>query len=202
MPAMPPPSVYEVGGPSTAAAEGRFFPLPAPGLPIPPSMIEDLSTRLGNLEYGHKRLVKKVQVMASQMVHAADPERRGDYRTDPAGAGFAGSSAAEGFADSAAADYGFGDEQPCSEVKLCGKVKLCGEVKLGREVKLCGEVKLCREVKLCGDVKLYGEGKLCRKVKLCVSEISISLVVYGFSPPKGSLLTSEVTLELGTRGVE
>ncbi|GKF90451.1 hypothetical protein Tco_0274152, partial [Tanacetum coccineum] len=101
------------------------FPLPAPGLPIPPSVIEDLSTRLGNLEYGHGQLVKKViqvsdaevaagisigeigprvfavegqvQVMASQMVHAADPERRGDYRTDPTGAGFAGSSAAEGF---------------------------------------------------------------------------------------------------------
>ncbi|GKD53553.1 hypothetical protein Tco_1286940, partial [Tanacetum coccineum] len=72
----------------------------------------------------------------------------------------------------------------CSEVKLCGKVKLCGEMKLCREVKLCGEVKLCREV------------------KLYVSEINVSLVVYGFSPPKGSLLPSEVTLELGTRGVE
>ncbi|GJU69121.1 hypothetical protein Tco_1255380 [Tanacetum coccineum] len=34
MPAVPPPSVYEVGGPSTAAAEGQSFPLPAPGLPI------------------------------------------------------------------------------------------------------------------------------------------------------------------------
>ncbi|GKA16483.1 hypothetical protein Tco_0696230 [Tanacetum coccineum] len=99
MPAVPPPSVYEVGGPSTAA-EGQSFPLPVPGLPVPPSVIEDLSTRLGNLEYGHGQLVKKViqvsdaevaagvtigeiglrvfaiegkvQVMASQMVHAAD----------------------------------------------------------------------------------------------------------------------------------
>nr|GEV70006.1 hypothetical protein [Tanacetum cinerariifolium] len=35
-------------------------PLPAPGLPIPPSVIEDLSTRLGNLEYEHRQLVKKV----------------------------------------------------------------------------------------------------------------------------------------------
>ncbi|GJR95748.1 hypothetical protein Tco_0267922 [Tanacetum coccineum] len=60
MPAMPPPSVYEVGGPSTAAAEGSSFPLPTPGLPIPPSVIEDLSTRLGNLEYEHGQLVKKV----------------------------------------------------------------------------------------------------------------------------------------------
>nr|GEX19944.1 hypothetical protein [Tanacetum cinerariifolium] len=95
-----PPSVYEVGGPSTAAAKGQSFPLPAPGLPVPPSVIEDLSTRLGNMEYGHRQLVQKViqvsdaevaagisirdislrvftvegqvQVMASQMVHAAD----------------------------------------------------------------------------------------------------------------------------------
>ncbi|GJV69622.1 hypothetical protein Tco_1485131 [Tanacetum coccineum] len=90
----------EVGGPSTAAAEGPSFPLPAPGLPIHLVVIEDLSTHLGNLEYGHGQLVQKViqvsdaevatgvsigeigprvfaiegqiQVMASQMVHAAD----------------------------------------------------------------------------------------------------------------------------------
>nr|GEZ22284.1 hypothetical protein [Tanacetum cinerariifolium] len=43
MPAVPPPSVYEVGGPSTTAAatKGQSFPVPAPGLPIPPSVIED-----------------------------------------------------------------------------------------------------------------------------------------------------------------
>nr|GFB34936.1 hypothetical protein [Tanacetum cinerariifolium] len=52
-----PSSVYEVGGPSIAAAEGPSFPLPAPGLPVPPAMIEELSTRLGNLEYGHGQLV-------------------------------------------------------------------------------------------------------------------------------------------------
>ncbi|GKA86057.1 hypothetical protein Tco_0807768 [Tanacetum coccineum] len=80
--------------------EEESFPLPAPRLPVPPSVIEDLSTRLGNLEYGHRQLVKKViqvsdaevaagitimeigprisvvegqvQVMASQMVYAAD----------------------------------------------------------------------------------------------------------------------------------
>ncbi|GKA25035.1 hypothetical protein Tco_0711068 [Tanacetum coccineum] len=73
MPVVPPPSVYEVGGPSTVADEGPFFPLPAPGLPVPPSVIEDLSTCLGNLEYGHGQLVKEViQVMASQMVQAID----------------------------------------------------------------------------------------------------------------------------------
>nr|GEW74509.1 hypothetical protein [Tanacetum cinerariifolium] len=100
MPAIPPSSVYEVGGPSTAAAEGPSFPLLAPRLPVPLVVIEDLSTRLGNLEYGHGQLVQKViqvsdaevaagvsigeigprvfaverhiHVMASQMVHAAD----------------------------------------------------------------------------------------------------------------------------------
>ncbi|GKB66533.1 hypothetical protein Tco_0927945 [Tanacetum coccineum] len=97
---VPPSSTYEVGGPSTAAAEGQSFTLPAPGLPMPPSVIEDLITRMGNLEYGHGQLVKKViqvsdtgladgitigeigprvstiegqvQVMASQMVQAED----------------------------------------------------------------------------------------------------------------------------------
>nr|GEZ45105.1 hypothetical protein [Tanacetum cinerariifolium] len=92
--------VWEVGGPSTAVAEGQSFPLPAPGLPIPLSVIKDLSTRLGNLEYEHGQLAKKVihvsdaevaagisigeigprvftvegqvQVMASWIVHAAD----------------------------------------------------------------------------------------------------------------------------------
>ncbi|GJZ87696.1 hypothetical protein Tco_0659306 [Tanacetum coccineum] len=72
MPVVPPPSTYEVGGPSTAAAEGQTFTLPAPRFPVPPSVIEDLSTRMGNLEYGHGKLVKKVQVMASQMVQAKD----------------------------------------------------------------------------------------------------------------------------------
>ncbi|GJT80106.1 putative nucleotidyltransferase, ribonuclease H [Tanacetum coccineum] len=66
MPAMPPPSVYELGGPSTAAAEGSSFPLPTPGLPIPPSVIEDLSTRLGNLEYEHGLLVKKIGTQLEQ----------------------------------------------------------------------------------------------------------------------------------------
>ncbi|GJS39872.1 hypothetical protein Tco_0230822 [Tanacetum coccineum] len=38
MPAVQPPSIYEVGGPSTMAAEGPSFPLPTPGLLIPPSV--------------------------------------------------------------------------------------------------------------------------------------------------------------------
>ncbi|GJR11371.1 hypothetical protein Tco_0794023 [Tanacetum coccineum] len=68
-----PTSVYEVGGPSTAAAKGPSFPLPAPGLPIPPVVIEDLSTRLGNLEYGHEQLVQKViQVSDAEMFMLRD----------------------------------------------------------------------------------------------------------------------------------
>ncbi|GJU33912.1 hypothetical protein Tco_1182266 [Tanacetum coccineum] len=34
MPVVPPPSTYEVGGPSTSAAEGQSFTLPAPGFTI------------------------------------------------------------------------------------------------------------------------------------------------------------------------
>ncbi|GKG40699.1 hypothetical protein Tco_0469911, partial [Tanacetum coccineum] len=98
--AVHPSSIYKVGGPSTAAAEGPSFPLSTPELPIPPSVIVDLSTHLGNLEYGHGQLVKKViqvsdaevavgvsigeiglkvfaikgqmQAMTSQMVHVVD----------------------------------------------------------------------------------------------------------------------------------
>ncbi|GJY86729.1 hypothetical protein Tco_0500755 [Tanacetum coccineum] len=70
MPVMPTPSIYEVGGPSTAAAEGQSFPFPAPRLPVPPSMIEELSTRLGNLEYGHGQLVKKaIQVSDAEVAN-------------------------------------------------------------------------------------------------------------------------------------
>nr|GEZ53221.1 hypothetical protein [Tanacetum cinerariifolium] len=54
-------STCEVGGPSTAAIEGPSFPLPAPGLPVPPTMIEDLSTRSGNLEYKHGVLMRKME---------------------------------------------------------------------------------------------------------------------------------------------
>ncbi|GJR33127.1 putative ribonuclease H-like domain-containing protein [Tanacetum coccineum] len=68
--AVPPPSVYEVRGPSIAVTEGPSFPHLALGLHVPPFVIEDLSIRLGNLKYGHRKPEKKV--MASQMIHAAD----------------------------------------------------------------------------------------------------------------------------------
>nr|GEU81277.1 hypothetical protein [Tanacetum cinerariifolium] len=54
-------STYKVGGPSTAAIEGPSFPLPAPGLPVPPTEIEDLDSRLGNLEYRHGVLTRKME---------------------------------------------------------------------------------------------------------------------------------------------
>ncbi|GKF54834.1 hypothetical protein Tco_0165174 [Tanacetum coccineum] len=69
--AVPPPSIYEVGGPSTAAAEGPSFPLLAPGLPIPLVVIKDLSTRLSNLEYMHGQLVQKVIQVSDAKVAAA-----------------------------------------------------------------------------------------------------------------------------------
>ncbi|GJZ28158.1 hypothetical protein Tco_0572805 [Tanacetum coccineum] len=106
--AVPPPSVYEVRGPSTAAAEGPSLPHSASGLHVPPSVIKDLSTRLGNLEYGHRQLVQKViqvsdaevaagvsigeigprvfdvegqvQVIASQMTHATDRWEQADVQ--------------------------------------------------------------------------------------------------------------------------
>ncbi|GJS79051.1 hypothetical protein Tco_0728932 [Tanacetum coccineum] len=60
MSVVPSSSVYKVGVPSTTVAEGQSFPLLAPGLPVPPLVIEDLITHMGNLEYGHGQLIKKV----------------------------------------------------------------------------------------------------------------------------------------------
>ncbi|GJV80252.1 hypothetical protein Tco_1516122 [Tanacetum coccineum] len=135
--AVQPSSVYKVGGLSTTAAEGPYFPLPTPRLPIPPSVIEDLSTRLVNLEYGHEQLVKKViqvsdaevaagvsigeigprvfaieehvQVMASQMVYAADRWEQVGAQVEQ---GLADGCAAERHTDLAAVDYSFRDGQP------------------------------------------------------------------------------------------
>ncbi|GKE21963.1 hypothetical protein Tco_1433475, partial [Tanacetum coccineum] len=64
--AVPPLSGYEVGGPSTAAAEGPSFPHSALGLLAPLVVIDDLSTRLGNLEYEHGQLVQKVGAQVEQ----------------------------------------------------------------------------------------------------------------------------------------
>nr|GEW30158.1 hypothetical protein [Tanacetum cinerariifolium] len=101
VPAMQPSSVYEV------------------------RVIEDLSTRLGNLEYGHGQLVKK-------LIQVSDAEVAADVSIEEIGLrvgaqveqgqqtatqrdemiGFAGRGAAERRSDLAATDYGLGDEQP------------------------------------------------------------------------------------------
>ncbi|GKE57783.1 hypothetical protein Tco_1496968 [Tanacetum coccineum] len=73
MSVMPPSSTYKVGGSSTAAAEGHSLTLLAPRVHVPPSMIEDLHTRMDNLVYGHGLLVNKmITVMASQMVQVVN----------------------------------------------------------------------------------------------------------------------------------
>nr|GEY23218.1 hypothetical protein [Tanacetum cinerariifolium] len=61
-------STYEVGGSSTATIEGPSSPLLTPGLPVPPTVIEDLSTRLGNLEYKHGVLMRKMEEVSDAEV--------------------------------------------------------------------------------------------------------------------------------------
>nr|GEY89018.1 hypothetical protein [Tanacetum cinerariifolium] len=58
----------DVGGLSTAAVEGPSAPLPAPELYVPPIVIEDLSTRLGNLEYRHGVLMRKMEEVSDAEV--------------------------------------------------------------------------------------------------------------------------------------
>nr|GEX33090.1 hypothetical protein [Tanacetum cinerariifolium] len=58
-------STYKVGGPSTALIEGPSFPFPVPGLPVPPTVIEDLGTG-----WIHPRVAtvgEQVQVVEAQM---------------------------------------------------------------------------------------------------------------------------------------
>nr|GFB10590.1 hypothetical protein [Tanacetum cinerariifolium] len=61
-------STYEVGGPSTAPTEGPSFPLPVPGLPVPPTVIEDLGTRVGNLECKHGVVTRKMDEVSDAVV--------------------------------------------------------------------------------------------------------------------------------------
>nr|GFB39837.1 hypothetical protein [Tanacetum cinerariifolium] len=61
-------STYEIGGPSTAVVERASSPLPEPGLPVPPTVIEDLGTRLGNLEYRHGVLTRKMEEVSDSEV--------------------------------------------------------------------------------------------------------------------------------------
>ncbi|GKC70998.1 putative ribonuclease H-like domain-containing protein, partial [Tanacetum coccineum] len=102
--AVPPPSIYEVGGPSTAVAEGSSFPQVALGLPVPPSMIEDLRAGVTIGEIGPRVLAVEgqMQVMTSQMIQAVDRVEQ---------VGLASRCVAERHADPAAVDYCYRDEQ-------------------------------------------------------------------------------------------
>nr|GEV40829.1 ribonuclease H-like domain-containing protein [Tanacetum cinerariifolium] len=53
--------VPHIEGPSTVVVERPSSPLPAPRLFVPPTVIENLSTCLGNLEYRHRVLVRKIK---------------------------------------------------------------------------------------------------------------------------------------------
>ncbi|GJU12248.1 hypothetical protein Tco_1134644 [Tanacetum coccineum] len=76
MTVMPPPSTYEVGGSSTTAVEGHSLTLLAHGVPVPPSVIEVLCTRIGNLEHGHGLLVKG-KVMDTMLAQVVKRTRAG-----------------------------------------------------------------------------------------------------------------------------
>ncbi|GKA34268.1 hypothetical protein Tco_0720697 [Tanacetum coccineum] len=78
-------------------------------LPVPPSVIEDLSTCLGNLEYGHGQLVKKVIQVSDAEVAAGISIGEIGPRVFAIGGHV---SATERHTDSAAADYDLGDEPP------------------------------------------------------------------------------------------
>nr|GEW30452.1 hypothetical protein [Tanacetum cinerariifolium] len=54
-------STYEIGGPSTAVVERPSSSLPGPRLSVLPTVIENLSTRLVNIEYRHGVLVGKIE---------------------------------------------------------------------------------------------------------------------------------------------
>nr|GEX25259.1 hypothetical protein [Tanacetum cinerariifolium] len=73
VPAEQPPSVYEVGGPSTTVAEGSSLPHLAPGLFVPPFVIKDLKVAagvtVGELGLRVYAVEGQVQVMMSQMDH-------------------------------------------------------------------------------------------------------------------------------------
>ncbi|GJW32719.1 hypothetical protein Tco_0052751 [Tanacetum coccineum] len=67
------PSTYGVGGPSTTIPgtllrAGQPYPNMAHGISMPPSVIEDLCVRMGNLEYGNEALVKKMGTVSDAQV--------------------------------------------------------------------------------------------------------------------------------------
>ncbi|GKF21300.1 hypothetical protein Tco_0069938, partial [Tanacetum coccineum] len=66
-------STYEVGGPSTTTSGtllpvGQPFPCMTRGTSMVASVVDDLYVRMGNLEYGHGALVKKMGTVSDAQV--------------------------------------------------------------------------------------------------------------------------------------
>nr|GEV85347.1 hypothetical protein [Tanacetum cinerariifolium] len=59
---------YKIGGPSTVVVERPSSAFPTPRLSVPPTVIENLSTRLGNLEYRHGVLTRKMEEVSDAEV--------------------------------------------------------------------------------------------------------------------------------------
>nr|GEV46346.1 putative reverse transcriptase domain, ribonuclease H-like domain, aspartic peptidase domain protein [Tanacetum cinerariifolium] len=64
------PSTYEVGGPSTATPVGHLLTTMASGVATQNHVIDDLCVRMSNLEYRHRELVKKMEIVSD--AEAAD----------------------------------------------------------------------------------------------------------------------------------
>nr|GFA98895.1 hypothetical protein [Tanacetum cinerariifolium] len=62
------PGTYEVGGPSTATPMGHPLTTMASGVATQAQVIDDLCVRMSNLEYRHKELVKKMEIMSDAEV--------------------------------------------------------------------------------------------------------------------------------------
>ncbi|GJY81353.1 putative reverse transcriptase domain-containing protein [Tanacetum coccineum] len=62
------PSTYEVGGPSTATPVGHPLTIMTSGVATQPQVIDDLCDRMGNLEYRHGELVKKMVIVSDAEV--------------------------------------------------------------------------------------------------------------------------------------
>nr|GEX84985.1 hypothetical protein [Tanacetum cinerariifolium] len=60
----------EVGGPSTATPMGHPLTTMASGVATQPQVFDDLCVRMSNLEYRHRELVKKMEIVSD--VEAAD----------------------------------------------------------------------------------------------------------------------------------
>ncbi|GKA37416.1 hypothetical protein Tco_0723981 [Tanacetum coccineum] len=96
MMSVPPPTTYKVRGPSTTT-EGHSSALMTHGVAVPPSVIDELSTRMDNLEYGHGSLVKKVMTVSNAEV----TDSIAIWGDLPEGLCYGGSGTGDGISDGA-----------------------------------------------------------------------------------------------------